>query len=177
MRGWDAFVETQVPEHELIVSRTNLQGIITYANATFAQVSGYAPEELVGKPHNIVRHPDMPRSVFTSLWESLKREEMWEGIVKNLRKDGGFYWVYAEVSGVYKEGKLVEYKSMRFPITPEQKRQAQQAYEILKAKEEGECFASFYLPCALLEKLEKYAAQTQQKESQALAKLLDERLL
>lgn len=177
MRGHDAFVETQVPENELIVSRTDLRGTITYANDVFARVSGYEIEELVGKPHNLLRHPDMPRSVFASLWATLKREELWQGVVKNLRKDGGFYWVYAEVSGVYKEGKLVEYKSMRSPINETLKRRVQKEYEARKATEEGECFASFYLPCALLTKLENYAAQTEQNDSQALAKLLDERLL
>ena len=115
---YQMFTETIVPNDELIVSRTDLNGKITYANETFAQISGYEIDELIGKPHNIVRHPDMPHSVFKTLWETIKRGEMWKGYVKNLRKDGGYYWVYAEVSRVFKNGVLVEYKSIRtLPFT------------------------------------------------------------
>jgi PAS domain S-box-containing protein len=114
-------IETMVPEEELIISRTDLKGIITYVNETFAKISGYDPDELIGKPHNIVRHPDMPRGVFEDLWQTIQAKEQWTGVVKNLRKDKGFYWVRALVSGVYKEGELVEYKSLRTPIPFEEK--------------------------------------------------------
>ncbi|MGB3960699.1 MAG: PAS domain-containing protein, partial [Sulfurimonas sp.] len=97
-------IETVVPEDELIISRTNLEGIITYANETFCTISGYREEELLGRSHNLVRHPDMPSSVFTELWHTLKEKKQWSGIVKNLRKDKGFYWVHALISGVYKDG-------------------------------------------------------------------------
>lgn len=68
-------IETIVPKDELIISRTDLKGIITYANDTFAEISGYSADELIGKPHNIVRHPDMPKSVFKELWEDLQTKE------------------------------------------------------------------------------------------------------
>ena len=87
---YQMFVETAVPHNQLIISRTNLQGIITYANETFADISGYSVEELVGQPHNIVRHPDMPKSIFGEVWKTLHNEEIWRGYVKNLRKDGGY---------------------------------------------------------------------------------------
>ena len=103
--SFNMFLETEVPDDELIISRTDLKGNITYANETFAMISGYDPDELIGKSHNIVRHPDMPRSVFKELWTTLERGENWQGFVKNRRKDGGYYWVHAEVSGVYKDGK------------------------------------------------------------------------
>jgi len=115
------FIETIVPEDELIISRTNLSGIITYANETFAQISGYDIDELVGRPHSMVRHPDMPSSVFKDLWDKLSSGARWSGYVKNLRKDTGYYWVHATISGVYKDGKLVEYKSIRVPISNEDK--------------------------------------------------------
>jgi PAS domain S-box-containing protein len=124
--------ETIVPKDELIVSRTDLKGIITYANETFADISGYEVEELIGKPHNIVRHPDMPKVIFKELWEELEKNGKWKGIVKNLRKDDGFYWVYAEISGVYKDGKLVEYKSIRTPISFENKKIYQLKYDEIK---------------------------------------------
>lgn len=126
------FIETIVPKEELIVSRTDLKGIITYANETFAHISGYEVEELIGKPHNIVRHPDMPKTIFEELWNSLKTEGKWSGFVKNLRKDEGYYWVYAEVSGVYKDGELVEYKSIRTPVTFKEKIENQIRYDQIK---------------------------------------------
>lgn len=125
-------IETLVPKNELIISRTDLNGIITFANDTFAQISGYEVDELLGKPHNIVRHPDMPKVIFENMWKDLKNSTRWKGVVKNLRKDQGFYWVYAEISGVYKNGKLVEYKSLRTPISFQDKIKYQKEYDKLK---------------------------------------------
>ena len=124
--------ETIVPKEELIVSRTDLKGNITYVNETFAFISGYTVDELIGKPHNIVRHPDMPKSVFKELWKALDIKGSWSGVVKNKRKDEGFYWVYAEVSGVYKDGVLVEYKSIRTPISFDEKVKYQLLYDQIK---------------------------------------------
>ena len=129
--------ETIVPSGELIVSRTDLKGIITYANDTFAEISGYEVDELIGKAHNIVRHPDMPKSIFKELWKDLEIKGSWSGIVKNKRKDDGFYWVYAEISGVFKKGELIEYKSIRTPISFEEKVKYQLLYDQIK-KENGE---------------------------------------
>lgn len=130
-------VETEVPSDEVIISRTDLSGNITYANELFCEISGYKLEELVTKPHNIVRHPDMPRSVYKDLWQTLKDEKQWVGIVKNLRKDRSFYWVKAIVSGVYKDGELVEYKSLRTPISHDEKLKHQKLYDKMR-KENGE---------------------------------------
>lgn len=124
--------ETIVPQGETIVSRTDLSGKITYANDVFAYISGYSVDELIGKSHAIVRHPDMPKRVFKQMWEDLKQNRKWEGVVKNMRKDTGYYWVYASISGVYKDGKLVEYKSMRKPITSEQKLKFQKKYDQMR---------------------------------------------
>ena len=124
--------ETFVPKDELIVSRTNLKGEITYANELFAQISGYKIEELVGKNHNIVRHPYMPKVIFKELWETLNAGKNWSGAIKNLRKDKGFYWVWAEVSAVKKDGKIVEYKSIRTPISNQEKLAFQKKYDQLK---------------------------------------------
>ena len=126
--------ETEVPEGELIVSRTDLNGIITYANETFLEISGFTEDELVGQKHSIVRHPDMPSSIFTDLWETIKEKKKWNGNVKNLRKDKGFYWVNATISGVYKDGVLVEYKSIRVPLSYDKKLITQKEYDLLKKK-------------------------------------------
>lgn len=128
-------IETFVPSDELIVSRTDLKGNITYANETFADISGYSIDELIGKPHNIVRHPDMPKSVFKELWEDLQTKGFWSGFVKNIRKDEGYYWVYAEVSTVLKDGKVVEYKSIRTPVSFENKKKYQLLYDEIRQKD------------------------------------------
>jgi len=130
-------IETVVPDGELIISRTDLRGIITYANETFCEISGYTEEELIGNSHNIVRHPDMPGVVFEDLWETIHNKKQWSGVVKNLRKDTGFYWVHAIISGVYKNGELVEYKSLRTPITYDEKLKYQRLYDKMRA-ENGE---------------------------------------
>jgi aerotaxis receptor len=122
-------IETLVPKGELIISRTDLKGKITYANELFAQISGYRIDELVGNPHSIVRHPDMPKRVFQSMWQMLKVEGKWNGVVKNMRKDGGFYWVEATISGVYKDDRLVEYKSIRTPVDYDTKLKYQKLYD------------------------------------------------
>ena len=124
--------ETEVPSDEIIVSRTDLDGTITYANDIFLNISGYTKEELIGKKHNIVRHPDMPSSVFKNLWETIGQKKQWTGIVKNIRKDKGYYWVYATISGVYKDDVLVEYKSIRVPISKKEKLETQKKYDLMK---------------------------------------------
>ena len=124
--------ETIVTSGELIVSRTDLKGIITYANDTFAEISGYEVDELIGKAHNIVRHPDMPKSIFEQLWNDIQTKGSWSGVVKNIRKDQGFYWVYAEISGVFKNDVLVEYKSIRTPISFQDKVKHQLLYDKIK---------------------------------------------
>ncbi len=130
-------IETEVPEGEMIVSRTDLSGTITYVNETFASISGYEIEELISEQHSIVRHPDMPRVIFKELWQSIQAQNRWQGVIKNLRKDGGFYWVKATISGVYKEGELVEYKSLREPISYEEKLASQRLYDTMR-KDNGE---------------------------------------
>ncbi len=127
-------IETEVPNDEVITSRTDLEGNITYANETFCEISGYTLDELLGKPHNIVRHPDMPKSVYKELWETIKNGNQWTGVIKNLRKDKSFYWVRAIVSGVYKDGKLVEYKSLRSPIEYHEKLEHQRLYDTIRNK-------------------------------------------
>jgi aerotaxis receptor len=106
--------ETLVPESVFIYSRTDPKGRITEANQAFADLSGYAVEEMLGKPHNMVRHPDMPKEAFADMWNSLKAGRPWQGVVKNRRKDGGFYWVFATISPVRGEGgRIIGFQSLR----------------------------------------------------------------
>ena len=149
---YDMFIETDVPEDELIVSRTDFTGKITYVNETFADISGYKPEELIGKPHNMIRHPDMPKSAFEDLWKTVESGGTWEGYVKNLRKDGGYYWVFARVSTVIKNGKAIEYKSVREPMSREKKIEIQNLYDKMRSEEEGTTRVILYVDNENLEK-------------------------
>jgi aerotaxis receptor len=106
-------VETPFPEGKLIVSRTDTKGIITHANQSFVDMSGYSREELIGEQHYILRHPFMPAPAFKDLWDTLIAGKKWHGYVKNLRKDGGFYWVYATVIPNIRNGQTVGYTSVR----------------------------------------------------------------
>ena len=90
-------IEYEVPSTELIISRTDLNGNITFANEMFLYISGYNEDELIGKPHSILRHPDMPKAVFSLIWKRLLSGRAVSGIIKNLAKDGRYYWVIAEL--------------------------------------------------------------------------------
>ena len=106
-------IETPYPDGKLIVSTTTPDGVITHVNKSFIEMSGYTEEELVGAPHSILRHPFMPPAAFQGLWDTVNKGEKWQGFVKNLRKDGGFYWVKATVISNIRNGKLVGYTSVR----------------------------------------------------------------
>lgn len=106
-------VEVPFPEGRLIVSRTDLSGIITHANDAFVEMSGYMREELIGAPHHILRHPDMPKLAFKGLWDDVAAGKKWHGYVKNLRKDGAYYWVYATAVPNIRNGVIVGYTSVR----------------------------------------------------------------
>lgn len=105
--------EVPFPEGKLIVSRTDLAGIITHCNPSFVEMSGYEQEELIGRPHYILRHPDMPAAAFQDLWQTVQQGQQWNGYVKNLRKDGRFYWVYATVIPNIRDGIITGYTSVR----------------------------------------------------------------
>ena len=89
--------ETVLRDDAFLVSETNDKGHIIFANEEFCQVAEYTQEELVGNPHNMVRHQDMPKAAFKDLWATIQSGEMWQGYVKNATKSGGFYWVYATI--------------------------------------------------------------------------------
>ena len=105
---------------EMIVSATDLKGRIVYANETFIRVSGYSWDELVGKAHNMVRHPDVPPAAFQDLWDTIARGDPWTGIVKNRRKNGDHYWVVANVIPLVEDGRVTGYLSVRTRPTREQ---------------------------------------------------------
>ena len=89
--------EEYIFEGDVIISQTDLEGIITYANRAFCNASGYKVDELIGESHSINRHPDMPKAVFAKMWETIQGGQAWNGIIKNRRKDGHYYWVETEI--------------------------------------------------------------------------------
>ncbi len=104
---------------DFIVSKTDLTGRITYGNRIFIEFSGYSEEELIGAQHNIIRHPDMPRAVFQLLWDTIGQGKEIFAYVKNMSKDGGFYWVFANATPSYdKSGNMVGYYSVRRKPNP-----------------------------------------------------------
>ncbi len=115
-------------EHQLLVSTTDRQGRITHCNRAFIEVSGYGYEELLGQPHNLIRHPDMPVEAFADMWATLGRGRPWTGVVKNRRKNGDHYWVEANVTPVLEGGKPVSFLSVRTAATPAQIRAAEALY-------------------------------------------------
>lgn len=106
-------IETPYPDGKLIVSTTDPAGVITHVNKAFIEMSGYSEQELIGTEHAILRHPDMPAAAFKDLWDTVEKGEKWQGIVKNLRKDGGYYWVKATVIPNVRDGRIVSYTSVR----------------------------------------------------------------
>lgn len=106
-------LEIPYPDGRLIVSRTDTAGMITHANESFVEMSGYTRTELIGQPHYILRHPDMPAAAFKDLWDTVSAGRKWHGYVKNLRKDGGYYWVYATVIPNIRQGQMVGFTSVR----------------------------------------------------------------
>ncbi|TAN48672.1 MAG: PAS domain S-box protein [Methylococcaceae bacterium] len=124
--------EIQLQEGTSIVSNTDTKGIITYVNRDFIETSGYTSEELLGKNHNIVRHPDMPPAAFADLWETLKKGSPWSGIVKNRAKNGDYYWVKADVTPLREGDQVLGYMSVRSKPTPSQVEEAEKLYRLMR---------------------------------------------
>ncbi|MFJ4347218.1 PAS domain-containing methyl-accepting chemotaxis protein [Pseudomonas sp. NPDC089401] len=124
--------QVDYPGDANILSTTDLDSRITYANADFIQVSGFSREELLGNPHHLVRHPDMPPQAFAQMWQALKAGRSWMGLVKNRCKNGDHYWVSAFVSPISSGGQPIEYQSVRTKPTAEQVAAAEACYAQLR---------------------------------------------
>ena len=125
-------VEQSFPEHQRLISATDTASLITYCNAEFAAISGFSQDELIGSPHNLVRHPDMPEAVFELMWQYLKAGRSWMGIVKNRCRNGNFYWVNAYVTPMLENGQVIGYESVRVRPTREQVARAEAVYARLR---------------------------------------------
>ncbi len=120
--------EFDIPDGATLMSSTDEQSHIRYANEAFIRVSGFDAHELIGEPHNLVRHPDMPKEAFADMWRTLKDGMSWTALVKNRRKDGDHYWVRANATPVKRQGRVVGYMSVRTKPSRDEVRAAEQLY-------------------------------------------------
>ena len=128
-------VSHHIIDENIIMSTTDLDGIITSASTAFCEVSGYTKEELIGNSHNMVRHPDTPKEVFEDLWRTIKSGKVWHEEIKNLKKNGNMYWVEATVSPEYdKEANHIGYSAIRHDITYKKEAQTQQDIIVEQSK-------------------------------------------
>ena len=126
--------EYPITDETLIVSRTDLKGRLTYFNDQFVDAAGFTEAEMMGQPHNMIRHPDMPSEAFDNMWSTLKAGKPWAGAVKNRRKNGDFYWVLATASPVVENGQVTGYTSIRTKLPADQRAEAEQVYAALREK-------------------------------------------
>ena len=149
-------LERVMREDDFIVSKTDLKGCITYCNRIFVEFSGYSEAELLGTQHNIIRHPDLPRGVFKFLWDTLGQKKECFAFVKNMSRDGGFYWVFANVTpDLDAHGNAVGYFSVRRKAKPGAIAVVSEVYELMQAEErragpKDACHASLALLTNLL---------------------------
>ena len=127
--------ETILDEKAFLVSETDAKGIIKFANDDFCKIAEYSLEDMLGKPHNMVRHKDMPKAAFKDLWETVKKGEVWTGYVKNATKSGGYYWVYATVFPFESCDGSQGYLSCRRKATSHEIEIHEKLYKELKAQE------------------------------------------
>jgi methyl-accepting chemotaxis protein/aerotaxis receptor len=125
-------IEYPVSDETLIVSRTDLKGKIAYFNEDFIAAAGFTSEELMGQPHNIIRHPDMPPEAFQNLWDTLKIGKPWLGAVKNRRKNGDYYWVLATASPIRANGQVTGFTSIRTKLPVDQRKLAEEVYAAIR---------------------------------------------
>ncbi len=131
-------VEKTFNDDEIIVSKTDTKGVITYGNELFIKMSGYTEEELLGANHNIIRHPDMPKIVFKLLWDTVQAKKEIFAYVKNMSKDGSYYWVLANVTPSYDlKGNIIGYYSVRRKPSREAIEKISKIYDALNAAEKN----------------------------------------
>jgi PAS domain S-box-containing protein len=124
-------IETPFPAGRHVISHSDTSGIITYVNQFLVDICGYKESEMIGQPHHILRHPDMPAVVFEEMWKTIQKGHIWHGAVKNLRKDGGFYWVDATVTPTKVDDQVTGFISVRSQLSREKREECEKRYPTL----------------------------------------------
>ncbi|QOG12668.1 PAS domain-containing protein [Arcobacter sp. FWKO B] len=145
--------EFELNKNDFIVSKTNSKGIITYGNKIFIKMSGYGELELLNKNHNMIRHTDMPKIAFKIAWDLIQNKKEFFGFVKNLRKDGGYYWVFANITPDFdSSGNIIGYTSVRRKANQQALKIIIPLYqELIKAEQSGGMKASMEILQKLLD--------------------------
>ena len=129
--------EEYIFDGSVIISQTDLEGIVTYVNRAFVEVSGYSSDEIIGQPHNLTRHPDMPKIVFEKMWSTIKSGQAWNGLIKNLRKDGRYYWLDTEILPITdKDNNITGYIAARKPASRKDILESEENYKKMLQLEE-----------------------------------------
>jgi len=128
--------EVPIYDDSLLITETDVKGIITYANRRFCKVSGYTKEELIGMPHSITRHPDMPEGLFSAMWKIISEKKIWRGYIKSLAKDGGYYWtlMYVQVK-LDEDDNIIGYTATRRKAYTAPRLDAEKKYKELQGEE------------------------------------------
>jgi PAS domain S-box-containing protein len=135
-------IERRMPKDGLLISKTDPRGVISYGNRMFIGMAGYSESELIGSPHNIIRHPLMPKAAFKDLWETVQSGHEWHGLVCNLAKDGCHYWVDATVTPSFEGPSIIGYMSVRRYPDPDAVQDIIPNYRAMVAAEGSPCTAS-----------------------------------
>ena len=139
----EATFEEEGLDARALITRTDTKGIITFASPAYRQMTKYSKEELIGKPHNIVRHPEMPEAAFKEMWDTIQQGKHWEGMVRNLRKDGKYYWVIVQIDPIDENGNIIYdkpekisgYVAVRREPTREEVKEADKLYKSMRKAE------------------------------------------
>jgi len=124
--------EVEIFDNSVLITETNTEGIIIYTNRRFVNVSGFSKEELIGSPHNITRHPDMPIGLFKAMWKIIASKKVWRGYVKSLRKDGKYYWTLTYMQARLDESEnIIGYTASRKMAYPQSVEEAEKKYSEL----------------------------------------------
>ncbi|WP_404471119.1 methyl-accepting chemotaxis protein [Vreelandella venusta] len=133
--------EYALDDETVLISRSDLKGNVTYANAAFVEVSGYTRDELMGAPHNLIRHPDMPEAAYADFWKTIESGKTWQGTVKNRRQNGDHYWVHATVAPLRDGDRIVGYTSLRRKASPKRIALAERVYAEIREKGKSRRYA------------------------------------
>lgn len=145
--------EVMMKSGTILVTRTDLKGIITFANDAFIDISGYSRDELLSKNHNVVRHPDVPAAVFAEMWSTLKKGNPWYRVIKNRTKSGDYYWVSANIMPVFENAQVVSYMSVRHVPDRDEIKEAEDLYQKVAANQAVLHSTGFYAFCKSLQEV------------------------